>query len=184
MAKPTPNTPVKKVTEIAKTAKNSEMLITLLPPLLMVGGVVTVVLVGRKMFSGITDTASEAKEFLTKQEQNISDAVIEKEILKATLSIQDAKRMAQGLYDSMADWGTDEERIKTIFERIQNKADYLMIHREFGLRPYGGLYGDNWLARKTSSDRHLAYWLKSEISEDDECYKLVKKWVTAAGFGF
>ncbi len=181
--------PIKKET-LTKTlntenmAKAGSAVMTALPFILMVGGAVAVYFVGKKLVNGITGTAGEAKDFLTKQEQNVSDAVIEKEILKATISKTEARRMAQGLYDSMAEWETDEERIKQIFDRFQNKADFLIVYKEFGLRPYGGIFGDWWGSRKFSSDRNLVYWLKSELSESDVCYEIVKKWVTAAGFGF
>ncbi len=173
-----------KAVQIVRTAKGAEVFTTLLPPLLMIGGAAALFFAGKKIFSGITNTAGEAKDFLTKRDAIITDAVVEQEILKATLSKSEARRMAQGLYDAMEGFGTDEERIKEIFERIQNKADFLMVYKEFGLRPYGDFGADNWLDKKLSSDRHLVYWLKEEISEDDVCYNIVNKWVTEAGFGF
>ncbi len=180
-------TPVRKTQRINNTetvAKVSSIAMTTLPILLMVSGVVAVYFAGKKIINGITGTAGEAKDFLTKRDAIISDAVIQQEILKATLSQTEARRMAQGLYDAMEGFGTDEERIKMIFEKIQNKADFLMIYKEFGLRPYGDFGASDWLDKKLSSDRHLVYWLKEEISEDDICYPIVKKWVAEAGFGF
>lgn len=160
-------------------------IISMLPPLLMVGGVVAVILVGRKMFKGIGDTVSDAKNYLTDDEQNIKGTISDKEILTASISKEQAKRMAQGLYDSMAGIFTDEERIKSIFEKFKRKADYLAVHKAFGLRPYEPLFSlDDWLSRKLSPNRNLAYWLKSEIDKKDVCYQIVKKWVTEAGFGF
>ncbi len=165
-------------------AQTSMLMANILPVALMLGGAVAVYFVGKKILGGISDGVSGTVDFLTKQEQNIDDAVIEKEILKASISKTEARRMAQGLYDSMAGWGTDEERIAGILSKIQNKADYLMIHKEFGLRPYGDYGADTWLEKKISADRHLAYWLKSELDEGDAGYDLAKKWVTLAGFGF
>lgn len=176
---------VKEKTQNAKLNIGTNTMVSLLPPLLMVGSIVGIFFAGRKILKGITSTAGSVVDFIADDEQNVKDSVENKEILKATISATQARRMAQGLYDSMVGTGTNEDRILGIFNQIKNKADYLAVHKAFGLRPYESWFsGDDWLSRKISPERHLAYWLKSEISKRDSCYEVVKKWVTIAGFGW
>jgi len=80
----------------------------------------------------------------------------------ATLSIEEAKGMAEGFLSSMASYGTDENEIYDLFERIQTQANFNLVYKMFGLHGYYedmGLEDTSVLGFK----KDLIYWLNAEL---------------------
>lgn len=109
----------------------------------------------------------------------------------ATISIEQASIYAQQLLDAFNDkspfWGTDEEKILEVFNRI-SPEDFRVIFNVFGNKDYNGYNSppDNIFANLDSYEpRNLVYWLSEELSPNDgEVYTKVKQIVNDAGFAF
>lgn len=111
-----------------------------------------------------------------------------------TITEAQAKNYAQQLLDAMNQndcwlcYGTDEKAILSVFKKIKNRDDFLLIYNAFGRKDYNGYNSPpQGILRHLDSykPRDLVYWLKSELSSDDgEVYRLVKKTVESAGFSF
>ena len=107
----------------------------------------------------------------------------------ATITPAEASNYAQALLDAMhfTEWGyagTDEQSILTVFNKIQVKEDFIMIYEAFGIKSYTG-YGlptGTWFEQWV--DKDLVYWLREELSEDDEGYSTVSRIINDAGFSF
>lgn len=113
---------------------------------------------------------------------------------KVTISEATANNYAQQLLDAMnqnACWfcyGTDEDAILKVFQKLQGKDDFLMVFKAFGNKDYNGYNSPPKGILKhldAYKPRNLVYWLKSELSpRDGEVYRLVKQTVESAGFTF
>lgn len=106
----------------------------------------------------------------------------------ATISMAQAKNLAQQLLDAMDAWGTETDRIEWVFEYIKNKHDFLMVFNAFGLQEYtgSGLPPSGWLRHLTySQKRNLVYWLDAELGILDKSLRAkIKPIINAAGFAF
>ncbi|MDR2362746.1 MAG: annexin [Prevotellaceae bacterium] len=78
-----------------------------------------------------------------------------------TLSTADINLIAQQLYNAMEGWGTDEDAIMSVFDRISTKDDLLAVMKRFGTPKYTppmSLSGDYI---------DLTGWLKAELGGSD-----------------
>lgn len=112
----------------------------------------------------------------------------------ASISNQQATNYAQQLLDAMnynpcwICYGTDEEKILAVFQRLKNTGDFIKVYNAFGKKDYNGYNSppDGILANLDSYEpRNLVYWLKSELEpKDGDVYDIVKERVELAGFTF
>lgn len=112
----------------------------------------------------------------------------------ATITNQTATNYAQQLLDAMnynpcwICYGTDEDKILEVFQKLKNSADFIKVYNAFGRKDYNGYNSppDGVLANLDSYEpRNLVYWLKAELSKGDgEVYDIVKERVELAGFTF
>lgn len=79
-----------------------------------------------------------------------------------------ASSVAQGLYDAMADLGTDEEAIFNLLAPV-SQAQFAQVIQKFGSRVYNSWTGGTSLG----SPQPLKVWLKSELSSSD--YEILRK---------
>jgi hypothetical protein len=78
-----------------------------------------------------------------------------------TISPDTAALMAQTLYQAMANFGTDEDAIYSVFNKIQSKDDLLLLISKFGLRK--NLWGTR--AGFIGQDVNLITWLNTDLSK-------------------
>lgn len=111
----------------------------------------------------------------------------------ATITTQLAKNLAQQLLDAFNSkeplYGTDEKLVASVFDKIQNGADFNLVFNAFGLKDYNGHNSPPtgvWSWLDSYEKYNLVYWLRSEISESDpyNLYEVVKNRVEQAGFTF
>lgn len=91
-----------------------------------------------------------------------------------TITKAKAKSIASRLFEIMdATWGTSESDIMTQLQGL-NDADFKMISKEFGIKPYNKAFGsDYWFTPAT--DLELIDWITYEVVEKTNISKL-KKW--------
>jgi len=82
---------------------------------------------------------------------------------RLTITTSDAGLFANTLYGAMLDFGTDEETIYNIMNKINSKDDMLLVIKSFGMKQYlwgtrAGLIGQNY---------NLIGWLKFELSTSE-----------------
>lgn len=75
----------------------------------------------------------------------------------------DAKRIAEGLYSAMNEFGTDEDRINFYLSDL-NKGDFGKVYNAFGLRVYSPLTSQG---STTGVKLNLWEWLFEELSNDE-----------------
>ncbi|MFK8300324.1 hypothetical protein ACI762_06315 [Capnocytophaga canimorsus] len=103
-----------------------------------------------------------------KRNRDIKDAPpVDTKGSKMTVVEADAK--AERLFVAMNVLsGTDEDEIKAVLKDI-NRADYNMIYKSFGLRPYNALLGEGatfgWSI--FGSDLDLTQWLTHELTASE-----------------
>ncbi|SEA12950.1 hypothetical protein [Bizionia paragorgiae] len=111
----------------------------------------------------------------------------------ATISNQLATNYAQQLLDAFNAkepfYGTDEEMIKSVFNKLKNGADFLKVYYAFGNKDYNGHNSPPegfWQYLDSYEKRNLIYWLKSEVDpkKDAELYTIIKNRIESAGFAF
>lgn len=117
---------------------------------------------------------------------------------KATITNSEATNFASQLLDAMnvkePIYGTDEETIEKVFDRIKNADDFLKVYNAFGLQDYNGNNSPPtgfWSNLDSYKKQDLVYWLKSELSNglfssatEKRAYNKVKPIVELAGFVF
>ncbi len=104
-----------------------------------------------------------------------------------TITSDGAVNLAKSLLDAFNDGGTDEEKVKAVFNTIKTGDDFKLIYNSFGLRKriLGGT-PTNYFTKKTAEAYDLIYWLKAEIGSffNSELYNIVKERVESAGLIF
>lgn len=153
-------------------------------PFLIIGGVLLGWYLVKQARKGLSDAFTEKSE-------NV-DFRLPINTQKATIDTTQAGQFAQQLLDACNEaypfYGTDEETIQKIFERLQNGEDFKLVYKAFGMKNYNGYNSppvgffrhiDNY------EPRDLVYWLKSELSPSDgEVYRIVKQRIESAGWRF
>lgn len=82
---------------------------------------------------------------------------------KASITKEQAKSIAEKLYNSMKDTGTDEDTIITEIRKLNN-ADVVMVNAAFDKRAYG-TFGSPAFGKGT--DKTLIEWFREELSRDN-----------------
>lgn len=85
----------------------------------------------------------------------------------ATISKEQAIAYAERLYNSMKDFGTDEDELNSVRLMLTNSANLRLVYNEFGLRGYGS-FGSPMFGSGTPTD--LKGWIKNELGGDN--YKI------------
>lgn len=80
-----------------------------------------------------------------------------------TINVDEAGLMAQSLYNAMQGFGTQEDVIYSVFERIKTRDDLLLVIKRFGLRK--NLNGTR--AAFIGRDINLIGWLKEDLKESE-----------------
>lgn len=85
-------------------------------------------------------------------------------------------------------WGTDEDTVEAVFDKLKNAADFKLVSQAFGLKDYNG-YNSPPTGIFSNLDsyelRNLVYWLKEEIKPNDgNVFNKVKSRVESAGLIF
>lgn len=108
----------------------------------------------------------------------------------ATISNQIAINLAQQLLDAMnvkePFYGTDNDTIDLVFEKLKNGDDYMKVYLAFGKKDYNGYNSPPqgfWSNFDSYEKRDLNYWLKSELSSlfDPTLYKKVRQRIESTG---
>ena len=111
----------------------------------------------------------------------------------ATITQTEANNYAQQLLDACNSmfpmYGTDDATILEVFQKFQNKEDFIKVFNAFGTKDYNGYNSPPtgaWAYLDSFDKRNLVYWLKSELSDSEgtPVYALVKSVVNNAGFSF
>ncbi|WP_417801092.1 hypothetical protein [Tenacibaculum sp.] len=97
---------------------------------------------------------------------SLSDGVIFKSFdkSKSTLSDVQASAIAERLYTSMSNWGTDETAIFDIF-RTLTKYDFAKVYEAFGERAYDNILGIT--GDFTDYNIDLFGWLNHELTKSE-----------------
>ncbi len=151
-------------------------------PLLYVGGAVIGIVLLRKLVKSISSFGSVEPE--RPQEAVIDDS-------KSTISESQARVYANQLFDAMNGYGTDEDTIRGVFEKL-SPEDFKKVYNEYGRKMYtstfigGGTPTDTtiWLGDYENAD--LIYWLRKELNDitDRKTVTAVREVVEPAGFIF
>lgn len=106
-----------------------------------------------------------------------------------TISNSEATNFAAQLLDAMNRYGTDEDLIEAVFDKLNNGDDFKYVAKKFGMVNY--LNGGPGSPPEGLPDiidgatpRNLVYWLQAELSTSDSVYQKVKSRVESAGFVF
>jgi len=109
----------------------------------------------------------------------------------ATITNTQANNYAQQLLDACNAmypmYGTDTDTISAVFKKFITPTDFIKVYNAFGLKDYNGYNSPPtgiWSYLDSYDKHNLVYWLKSELSESDEPYSLVKSVIESAGFVF
>ncbi len=97
----------------------------------------------------------------TKEAPSMKDTIINKKNL--TISVSDAALYANTLYGAMLDFGTDEEAIYSIINKIKTKDDILLVIKAFGMKKH--LWGTR--SAFLGQEYNLIGWLRSELSKKE-----------------
>lgn len=157
-------------------------------PILWVGGsviavIVTITLV-KRLQKGIGNV------FTDKSVKENPFVVIDYDKSKATISDAIANSYANQLYNAMKNYGTDNDAIYQILQKLQKKEDFLKVYNAFGTKSYvgvivGGSPGTvaSYLGMYDNFD--LIEWFRNEVGyKNYPTYSLIKKTVTNAGLAF
>lgn len=92
---------------------------------------------------------------------SMKDTVIAKENL--TITVSDAGLYANTLYGAMQSYGTDEDTIYSIIDKINTKDDMLLVIKAFGMKKY------SWGSRASffGEEYNLIGWLRAELDDDE-----------------
>lgn len=93
---------------------------------------------------------------------SLAPSIADMKIQSGNLSISPdtAALMAQTLYQAMANFGTDEKAIYSVFSKVQTKDDLLLLISKFGLRK--NLWGTR--AGFIGQNVNLITWLNTDLS--------------------
>ena len=149
-------------------------------PLIYIGGAIAIVAIGyaiiRRVQGGIgsflKDKSVGAKEF----------APVQIDVTRATISDAIANNYANQLFNAMKDYGTDNDVIYEILEKLQNKEDFRKVYNSFGKKSYY-VYGEPTVSAYVFgySNLDLIEWLNKEIGyKNSILYNLLKKTIKNA----
>lgn len=80
-----------------------------------------------------------------------------------------AQNVADGLYDAMNRFGTDNNSILELLKTV-SPGQFMLVSKAFGMKPYNTLLGNDW---GVWLDKYsLKNWLKNEIPPSD--YAILK----------
>lgn len=154
------------------------------------------VILGGYLIYKVATSATDAADKLLNGDPDIDDNVEgtgQGSVVKATITDAYAINYASQLLGAMNAmqplYGTDEETIEKVFDKLKNEADFLKVFRMFGDKDYNGNNSPPtgiWSNLDSYKKQNLVYWLKSELDVDEEpkVYNKVKKLVNKAGFVF
>lgn len=131
--------------------------------LLILAGLSIGIYVVYKAFKGVSNVSDKVGDILDSTDPTKGDQLPDGNTLPGhtgvTITQNQAKNIATGLYQAMADPGTDEQ---AIFNLLKGKTpqDFTLISNEFGLVRY--LYGAD--GGFIGPKRNLAYWLTEELN--------------------
>lgn len=153
-------------------------------PLIYVGGAIVAIVLLRKVIKSISSFGSEDRSALRPEEAKVDDS-------KASISDSQAKVYANQLFDSMNGYGTDEDTIKGVFEKI-TPDDFKKVYNAFGRKPYTSTIIGGGTPTSTSmwlgdyQDADLIYWMRKELSDtgDRATVTAIRAVVEPAGFVF
>lgn len=78
----------------------------------------------------------------------------------ASYTLTSYANLADSLQAAMVDVGTDEARVYSVFKKMKNAKDLLLLIKAFGVRPYYN-FGIK------QGDYNLAQWLTIELNDDE-----------------
>lgn len=144
-----------------------------------------------RSLSKVTDQASSFLDGDQNIENNIPK-IIETPGVVATINNQDAINFASQLLDAFNAkepfWGTDEDVVESVFDKLKNAADFALVFNAFGLKDYNGYNSPptGFFSNLDSYDpKPLDYWLREEIKPSDGVvYDKVKSRVESANLIF
>ena len=92
-------------------------------------------------------------------------------VLRSTLTNTEAKNIANQLFNSMNQFGTDEQML---FRALQNltRFDFEKVYKMFGKKSYNGFTEVEFI-QFDKQFKDLRYWLESELSKS--FYKVIEK---------
>lgn len=111
--------------------------------------------------------------FKKKTEEELKQSEIDKELNENKLSYPKSQYygFADSLETSMENATTDEETIYSVFRKLKNNADYLMLTKAFGKRVYTGeLFGSLFSMVDFSEGNSLEQWLNFELDDSERNY--------------
>lgn len=166
-------------------AKTGDFLVANKKPLLYIGGAIAVVVVGYAVVSRLKKGVGN---FFSDQSTGASIFVpITIDSSKATISDELANTYANQLFNAMANAGTNNTLIGSVFDKITKKEDFLKVYNSFGRKSYTGAFVggtpnklDKWLGNHDELD--LIEWLDNEIGNSNPfLWTKIKKTVNNAG---
>jgi len=89
----------------------------------------------------------------------------------ATMSPDEAKRLASQLYDAMKDFGTDTETISNVRSKIGTADNMRILYNAFGKKEYG-TFGAPLYSWLPSDSYDLKGWIIKEVSGTEK-----KEWL-------
>jgi hypothetical protein len=115
-------------------SKAGDFIATNKKPLLYVGGAILIVAIGYtivKKFQGgfgsfLKDKSVGAKEFTP----------VKVDATKSTISNEEANNFANQLFNAMDNYGTNEDVIYDILNKLQKKDDFRKVYNAFGRKSY------------------------------------------------
>jgi hypothetical protein len=166
-------------------AKTGEFIVSNKKPLLYIGGAIGIVVIGYAVVSRLNKGIGTF--FSDKSTGATIFTPIKIDVSKATISDELANTYANQLFNAMANSGTNNTLIGSIFEKIGKKEDFLKVYNAFGRKSYvGSLVGgspnrlDKMLGNYDELD--LVEWLDNEIGNSNPMlWATIKKTVNNAG---
>ncbi|WP_233899631.1 hypothetical protein [Tenacibaculum piscium] len=155
---------------------------------LYISGGIVLLLVGYKIYKSLNKNIGSA---LDDKVENVKINV-QVDLSKVTITKEDAQKYAQQLLNACNGafpfYGTDEDLIKKVFEKLNNSDDFKLVYKAFGLKEYNG-YGSppTGVSRHLDnySPKDLVYWLRAELSpKDGQVYRIVKNRIESANWTF
>jgi len=155
---------------------------------LYIGLGVLVVVVGYKVYKGASNKVDE----IFNGDPNIDNQVdgTGGNTNNAIISNQMAINFAQQLLDAMnvkePFYGTDNDTIELVFDKLLNGDDYLKVYNAFGKKDYNGYNSPPegfWSILDSYEKRDLNFWLKRELSNffEPTLYNKVKQRIESTG---
>jgi len=92
-------------------------------------------------------------------------------ILQSTLTNIQAKNIAKQLFNSMNQFGTDEQMLFSSLENL-TRFDFEKVYKYFGRKSYNGFTEVEFIALEKQY-KDLRYWMESELS--DAFYGVIEK---------